>query len=50
MVAASGELPESGYFVATNSFPRNTVVDIKNLENDKSIRAIVSGSLIPPAS
>ena len=46
--AAAGELPESGYYVATNAFPRNTVVDVKNLENDKTIRAIVSGGLDSP--
>jgi hypothetical protein len=48
VTAASGELPESGYYVATNAFPRNTVVDVKNLENDKTIRAIVSGGLDSP--
>jgi hypothetical protein len=50
--AASGssgtDLPETGYYVATNSFPRNTVVDITNLENGKTIRAVVSASLENP--
>jgi hypothetical protein len=50
--AASGspgaDLPETGYYVATNSFPRNTVVDITNLENGKTIRAVVSASLDNP--
>ena len=47
-VAASGELPDTGYYVATNSFPRNTVVDVKNLETDKTVRAIVAGPLGSP--
>ena len=50
--AASGstgtDLPETGYYVATNSFPRNTVVDITNLENGKTVRAVVSASLENP--
>jgi hypothetical protein len=50
--AASGssgtDLPETGYYVATNSFPRNTVVDITNLENGKTVRAIVSAPLENP--
>jgi hypothetical protein len=48
IVAGAGELPESGYYVATNSFPRNTIVDVKNLETDKTVRAIVAGSLNSP--
>ncbi|MFA6505193.1 MAG: SPOR domain-containing protein [Treponemataceae bacterium] len=48
VVASSGELPDSGYYVATNSFPKNTIVDIKNLETDKTIRAIVAGGLDSP--
>ncbi|MCL2214221.1 MAG: SPOR domain-containing protein [Treponema sp.] len=44
-VAPSGELPETGFFVATNSFPRNTVVDITNIETGRTARAIVANSL-----
>jgi hypothetical protein len=43
-----GDLPDTGYYVATNSFPRNTVVDITNLENGRTIRVIVSASLDSP--
>jgi hypothetical protein len=43
--AVSGDLPDKGYYVNTNSFPRNTVVDITNLENNKSIRVLVAGTL-----
>ena len=39
-VAAVKDLPRA-YSVATNSFPRNTVVDITNLENGKMVRVIV---------
>jgi len=47
-VAPAGELPEDGYYVATNSFPRNTVVDITNIESGKSTRAIVSNGINSP--
>jgi len=47
-VAPEGELPAAGFFVATNSFPRNTVVDITNLETGKSTRAMVANSLNSP--
>jgi len=47
-VAPAGELPVSGFFVATNSFPRNTVVDITNIETGKSTRAIVGNTLNSP--
>lgn len=48
VAAPSGELPEFGYYVATNSFPRNTVVDVMNLETEKTVRAIVVGPLDSP--
>ncbi|MDR0320325.1 MAG: SPOR domain-containing protein [Treponema sp.] len=47
-VAPSGELPASGFYVATNSFPRNTIVEITNIESGKSTRAIVANSLNSP--
>lgn len=47
-VAPAGELPSTGFFVATNSFPRNTVVDITNIETGKSTRAIVAKTLNSP--
>ena len=44
--AAIGEdLPESGLYIATNSFPINTVVDVVNLENGRSTSLIVSSRL-----
>ena len=47
-VAPEGELPFSGFFIATNSFPRNTVVDVTNLETGKTTRAIVANTLTNP--
>ncbi|MDR0597865.1 MAG: SPOR domain-containing protein [Treponema sp.] len=47
-VSVAGELPEGAYYVATNSFPRNTVVDVTNLENGRTIRVIVAASLDSP--
>jgi len=46
--APDGELPATGRYVATNSFPRNTVVDIINIETNKSTRAIVANTLDSP--
>ena len=40
----SGDLPEV-YSVATNSYPKNSVVDITNLENGKTVRVIVVSGL-----
>ena len=48
VVAGGGELPDTGYYVSTNSFPRNTIVDVKNLETDQTVRAIVAGGLNSP--
>ncbi len=48
VTAPEGELPGSGLYVATNSFPRNTVIEIINLENSKSVRAIVANTLDSP--
>jgi hypothetical protein len=47
-VSIAGELPEGAYYVATNSFPRNTVVDVTNLENGRTIRVIVAAGLDSP--
>jgi hypothetical protein len=43
-VVSTGDLP-GNYSVATNSFPKNSVVDITNLENGKMVRAIVVSGL-----
>ena len=41
-------LPDSGFFVVTNSFPVNTVVDITNRENGKTVRTVVTAGLDTP--
>ncbi|MDR2480391.1 MAG: SPOR domain-containing protein [Treponema sp.] len=43
--ASGGEMPAAGFFAATNSFPVNSVVDITNLENEKTVRVIVVSGL-----
>ncbi|MDR2717776.1 MAG: hypothetical protein LBB89_06925 [Treponema sp.] len=43
-VVSKGDLP-GNYSIATNSFPKNSVVDITNLENGKMVRAIVVSGL-----
>ena len=40
-----GDLPETGLYMATNSFPINTVVEVTNLENGIITRAIVYSGL-----
>ena len=40
-----GEFSETGLFAATNSFPVNTLVDVTNLENGKTIKLKVASSL-----
>jgi hypothetical protein len=47
-VSVGGDLPEAGYFAATNSFPRNSIVEITNLENNKTVRVIVTAGLENP--
>ncbi|MDR1787789.1 MAG: SPOR domain-containing protein [Treponema sp.] len=47
--AGRGELPENGYYVATNDFPRNTIVEVTNPVTNRSVRARVYGTLEGPA-
>ncbi|MDR2633605.1 MAG: SPOR domain-containing protein [Treponema sp.] len=48
VVASQGDLPAEGLYVATNVFPRNTVVYITNLETEKTIPVTVAASLNNP--
>jgi hypothetical protein len=41
-VAAGAEFPATGLYIATNSFPLNTIVDITNLENGITTRVVTS--------
>jgi len=45
---SSADFPDTGLYVATNSFPRNTVVDLTNLETGKTVRVIVASGLDAP--
>lgn len=45
MMGSYGDFPASGYYAACNSFPRSTSVEVVNLENGRSITAIVTGGL-----
>jgi cell division protein FtsN len=47
-LSSNGELPDSGYYAASSSFPRNTVVDVTNLETRKTVRVIIAGPLESP--
>jgi hypothetical protein len=45
-VASSyGEFPQAGLYGACSSFPRNTLVEIENLENGRTVQVIVTGGL-----
>ena len=46
--AVSTDFPESGFYAATNAFPRNTVVDLTNLETGKVVQVIISAGLETP--
>jgi len=47
-VAPAGVIPETGRYVATNSFPLHTIVEIRNIENNRSTHAIVVKGLDSP--
>jgi hypothetical protein len=45
-VASSyGEFPQAGLYGACSSFPRNTLVEVENLENGRTVQVIVTGGL-----
>lgn len=43
-IAAETEFPSVGYFAKSDMFPKNTLVEIVNLETEITIRVIVTGS------
>jgi cell division septation protein DedD len=47
-LSSSGFLPDEGFYVATNAFPRNTVVNLTNMETQQSVQVIVASSLDSP--
>jgi hypothetical protein len=44
-IAPTGVLPATGYYAATNAFPKNTTVIVINLENGKTIQVTVTATL-----
>ncbi len=45
MVGSYGDFPPSGFYAACNSFPRNTSVEVVNLENGRSVTVLVTRGL-----
>ncbi len=43
-IAAVSEFPGSGLYAKSDMFPRNTIVEIENLETGNSVRAVITGS------
>ena len=46
--ASGGEVPENGLYIATNAFPVNSLVEVTNLDNGKTVRVVASSSLDSP--
>ena len=44
-VDSAGNLTPESFSIATNAFPSNTIVDVTNLENDKTVTVIVASRL-----
>jgi hypothetical protein len=44
-VALRGELPDTGFFAASNRFPLNTTVNVTNLNNGKMTQVVVTKGL-----
>ncbi|HRS65736.1 MAG TPA: SPOR domain-containing protein [Spirochaetia bacterium] len=45
IVGAYGDFPLQGYYGACNSFPRNTIIDVTNLANNKTVTIIITREL-----
>ncbi len=43
-IAAASEFSSSGLFAKSDMFPRNTLVEIQNLETGKKVRMVITGS------
>jgi hypothetical protein len=43
-----GEFPNSGYYGASDSFPRNTLVEVENLETGESVEVLIVDRLDDP--
>ena len=49
VVGRYGDFPPTGYYGTSDSFPRNTLVDVLNLVTGKSVRVIVVGASDDPS-
>ncbi len=45
IVGAYGDFPLQGYYGACNSFPRNTIIDVTNQANNKTVTIIITREL-----
>lgn len=43
-IASAGEFPGTGMYARSDMFPKNTIVEIQNLEKDITVRAVITGS------
>lgn len=43
-IASASDFPGSGMYVKSDMFPRNTIVEIQNLETESTVRAVVTGA------
>lgn len=43
-IGAASDFPGSGLYARSDMFPKNTVVEIKNLETEKTVRAVITGA------
>lgn len=48
IMGSYGDFPSSGYFAACNSFPRNTSVEVTNLENGRRVTVVVTRGVDSP--
>jgi cell division septation protein DedD/rare lipoprotein A (peptidoglycan hydrolase) len=48
IMGSYGDFPASGYYAACNSFPRNSSVEVTNLENGRSVTVLVTRGLDSP--
>lgn len=48
VIGRYGTFPSEGYFGASNSFPRNSVVTVTNLQNRRSVDVIITGRVSEP--
>lgn len=48
IMGSYGDFPSAGYFAACNSFPRNTSVEVTNLENGRRVTVVVTRGVDSP--